>query len=116
MKKRNISKRIKDGYRYEQWCKWYLRMHGYHFVRLTKKSGDFGADIVCRSPILLIKTVVQCKHYNHAVGVDAVQQIVAAKYPYHAHRAIVMTNSTYTRQAVKLAKECRVKLLWSKGR
>jgi HJR/Mrr/RecB family endonuclease len=109
------SKRIKDGYRYEQWCKWYLRFHGFHFVKVTPKSRDFGADIICRD-WLFRKVVVQCKRYKNAVGIDAVQQVAAARSYYRAWYGIVMTNADFTKSARTLAKRCNVKLYQRKGR
>ena len=81
------------------------------FVRRCGNSNraDFGADIIARG-FLFSKIVVQCKDYSKPVGVRAVQEAAAAKRYYHASRAAVATNSTFTRQARELAKRCGVSL------
>lgn len=112
---RKKSRRIKAGYKYEKWCAWYLRLHLWHFVSVTKKSNDYGADIIAYSPVLFRKTVIQCKHYKNPVDVSAVQQVLSARCYYRAKRAIVMTNKDYTRSARKLAERCDVELLARKG-
>lgn len=97
------------GTRYEKHCAMKFRLRGYLFVKRKGKSGDFGADIVMRG-FLLRKIIVQCKHYKGKVGVSAVQEAFAAKQYYHASKAIVATNSEFTKAAKELAKRCRVKL------
>ncbi len=63
-------------------------------VKTTPKSGDFGADLVLSKDG--VDTVVQAKRWNMVVGIEAVQQIVAAKQYYGARNAMVITNSEYT--------------------
>lgn len=88
-----------------------MRLHLWMFVRRCGKAtqADFGGDITARG-FLFTKIVVQCKCYSGKVGVAAVQQAYAAKRYYHASRAAVATNSTFTKQARELAKKCGVKL------
>ena len=50
------------------------------------------------------------KHYKGKVGVHAVQEAIAAKQYYRASKAIVVTNSTFTKAAKGMAKRCHVKL------
>jgi hypothetical protein len=79
----------------------------------TSAENDWGADVVVEGPEGRI--VVQCKHWRRAVGVKAVQEVSAARSFYHADRAIVVTNSNFTQQAVDLAVSCRVEL-WPRHR
>lgn len=74
-------------------------------VESTPPSGDFGADLVLKHATGS-KVVVQCKCYGleQTVGVDAVQQAVAAVAYYKADSAMVITNRTLTKPAIQLAK------------
>jgi restriction system protein len=56
------------------------------------------------------KTAVQAKRYTRRVSVKAVQEAVAAKDYYHCDKAMVVTNSYFSRQAEALAKANRVEL------
>jgi restriction system protein len=102
----------KNGTEYEIHVARKMRWHGYIFVKHSGKSGDFGADVIART-LLLRKIVVQCKSYSKKVGVRAVQEVIAARQYYHASKAVVATNSTFTRSARKLAETCKVEL-WEK--
>ncbi len=75
---------------------------------LTPYCGDWGADLVLEQNG--VKTVVQAKRYKKAVGIRAVQEAVAAKAKYGASEAVVVTNSTFTKSAVELARVNRVRL------
>lgn len=77
-------------------------------VTLTKYIGDYGADLVVENSG--DKIVVQAKRYKGSVGVKAVQAAVAAKGIYQCQRAMVVTNSTFTEQAKKLARANKVEL------
>lgn len=104
--KRNTKRK---GDKYERHVAWKMKFHGYFFVRVQGKSGDYGCD--CTAHYLPFgKIVVQCKNYSGKVGVAAVQEVYAAKRYYHATRAAVATNSTFTKNAKELAAKCGVKL------
>lgn len=98
-----------DGFDFEEYTASVLRMQKYENVEVTQKSGDFGADVTAEKDG--IKYVFQCKYYTSPVGIDAVQQIYAAKGYYDAHVAIVVTNSVFTKAAQVLARELGV-VLW----
>lgn len=97
------------GDAYERYVARKMRRRGFIFVKVSGKSGDFGADVLARD-LLLRKVVVQCKHYSGRVGVEAVQEIYAAKKFYNARRAIVATNSKFTSAARRLAHRTNVEL------
>lgn len=99
----------KNGAAYEQHVANKMRLHGFLFVQQCGKSGDYGADIIART-FFMSKIVVQCKKYSGKVGVKAVQEVIAARQYYRASRAAVATNSTFTKNAVELAKACGVEL------
>lgn len=99
----------RDGSQFEVEVANIMNANGFENVEVTKHSNDFGADITAEKDG--IKYVVQCKNYSSAVGVDAVQEIYAAKVHYRAHIAIVAANSVFTKAATILAQESGV-LLW----
>jgi len=86
-----------------------MKFHGYLFVKVCGRSGDYGGDVTAFC-LPFGKIVVQCKNYKGKVGVAAVQEVYAAKTYYHATRAAVATNSTFTKNAKELARECHVEL------
>lgn len=98
------------GSQYEKHVAKRMKWHGFIFVRVSGKSGDYGADVQARTFPFLRKVVVQCKHYRKPVGVEAVQEAISAREYYGAKVAIVASNNTFTRNAKKLAKKCNVKL------
>lgn len=101
------------GSQYEKHVAKRMKWHGFIFVRVSGKSGDYGADVMARTFPFLRKVVVQCKHYKKPVGVEAVQEAISAREYYGAKVAIVASNNTFTRNAKKLAAKCNVKL-WEK--
>jgi hypothetical protein len=93
---------------FERYCSEFLRVLGWN-SQLTKASGDQSADIVAWKGNF--KVVCQCKKYSRAVGNKAVQETYAAKQYYSAAAGAVISNATFTRAAIELAKATDVKLL-----
>jgi len=89
-----------------------FRGKGYR-AQLTPNGADFGADLLLERAGK--RTVVQAKRWGRPVGVKAVQEIVAARAHYKAHEALVATNSSFTQQAITLAKSNHVEL-WDRER
>lgn len=98
-----------DGHQYEYVVADFLKAKGYHGVKVTKGSGDFGVDVIATKHGA--KYAVQCKLYSSPVGVSAVQEVVAGKAYYGCTEAMVVTNSTFTAAAEKLAKSNGVILI-----
>jgi len=98
-----------DGFQFEVYLKALFKKMGYK-CNVTSNSYDFGADLVLTKD--KEKIVVQAKRYGYKnkVGIDAVQQVYAAKAYYKAHSCWVFTNSIFTNHARKLAAACRVEL------
>lgn len=92
-----------DGYDYEYQVAQYLRNHGYIGVEVTQASGDYGVDVTAYKGGS--KYAVQCKYYSNPVGVSAVQEAVAGKAMYNCDKAMVVTNSTFTKAAKNLAEK-----------
>lgn len=79
----------------------WLRDQGYTDVRLSEHY-DLGVDIVAKKDG--VTWGVQVKHYHGLVGINAVRQVVVALKKYKCDRAMVVTNSVFSRPAIELAK------------
>ena len=99
-----------DGYEYERYVACWLERKGYRDVGITPKSGDYGADIICYDRKKK-KWAVQCKYYSKPVGYKAIEEVLGAAHYYGCGGAMVVTNSTFTRQAVEAANRTCVKLV-----
>ena len=100
--------------KYEQCVAFWLMMNGYNNVQITPRTGDYGADILC-TDIYGRKWAVQCKFYGKPVGYKAVEEAIAGAHYYQCYGAMVVTNSTFTKQALKGADRTGV-VLWQKIR
>ena len=89
------------GDEFEDVIKEIYELLGYKVVK-TKKSGDQGIDLIVKK--LFKKTGIQLKRYSSSVGNSAVQEAVAGKRYYKLDRVCVLTNQTFTKSAVALAK------------
>lgn len=78
-----------------------LRLQGYSDVRVTEKY-DLGVDIVAVNDDCRLG--VQVKHYKSLVGIEAVREAVAGLRAYNCNQAMVVTNSYFSKPAIKLAK------------
>ena len=79
-------------------------------VEQTRKSRDFGADLIINTKIERI--VIQCKlYFNHNVGNSAIQEINTAKNYYDATLGVVITNSKFTKPAKTLAATSGIKII-----
>lgn len=100
---------LMEGYMFEDYLKILLFYLGYK-VATTKKSRDYGADLIIKNKEG--QTIaVQAKRYNKTVGSKAVQEIVAAKRHYTADEIWVISNNLFSGEAETLAKENGVRLI-----
>lgn len=95
------------GRQFEEYLQFLFRKLGFK-TSLTPPQGDFGADLILERDGL--RTAVQAKRFAGTVGVDAIQQVVAAMPFYECNRAIVVTNSYFSKRAQELAKANQVEL------
>lgn len=93
---------------FEHECAELLNQTGWT-ARVTQASGDQGIDVIATYGN--VKAVFQVKKYSQPVGNSAVQEIIAGKAFEQAHVAAVVTNSTFTASAKKLANATGVFLL-----
>ena len=98
-----------NGHEFERFCADILRKIGYSNVRVTPGSGDQGVDILAEKSG--IKYAIQCKNYASPLSNKPIQEVSAGKFFYNCHVGVVMTNSTFTSGARKLAEATGV-LLW----
>ncbi|MGE7934154.1 restriction endonuclease [Viridibacillus arvi] len=96
------------GRQFEEYVGTIFKSQGYK-VSYTSTTGDYGADLILKKEQQVI--VVQAKRYKQTVGVKAVQEIIPAIKMYNATVAWVITNSTYTKQALILAKKNHVRMI-----
>ena len=87
------------GLEFEKYVAKYLRDQGYK-TKLTEKY-DLGIDIVAVKDG--IRYGVQVKRYKGVVGANAVRQAVTALNLYDCDRAMVITNSYFSKTAIRLA-------------
>lgn len=105
---REMLDKVQTGVDFENFLAVYYSKLGYQ-VETTKATGDQGADLILEKDG--VRTVVQAKYYSTPVGNDAVQEIVAALKYYNATRGVVVTNNTFTKSAIDLAKANDVVLI-----
>ena len=95
------------GWEFERWLGLFFEDIGFSVER-TPYRGDFGADFILTWNG--IRIAVQAKRSSGLVGVRAVQEIVAARAFYNCERAMVVTNSYFTDQAMLLARKNDVRI------
>lgn len=100
------------GYEFEDYVAELFRGTGYQ-AHPTRRTGDFGADVVVRKGA--DTAAVQTKCQSQPVGYTAVKDAHAARTFYRRKRAIVVTNNFFTRQAIAGAAELGVEL-WDRKR
>lgn len=98
-----------SGEVYEHYVGNRLSIDGYTEIQYTRRTGDFGGDIVCRDPDG-IKTCVQCKRYQDNVGIEGVQAAISGRIYYQCDRAMVISNKNFTPAAKELAEKAGVEL------
>ncbi|WP_233212287.1 restriction endonuclease [Sporosarcina sp. P16b] len=96
------------GRQFEEYVGTLFSSFGYD-VTYTPTTGDYGADLLLKKGKEVI--VVQAKRYKKSVGVKAVQEVLPAVKFYKADATWVITNSTYTKQALMLAKHNDVRMI-----
>ena len=90
----------------------YLQFEALGFqVSTTKVSSDYGADLILQKKNA--KIAVQAKRYQGKIGVKAIQEVIGSMAYYEADKGLVVTNSTYTQNAEKLAHANDV-ILWDR--
>jgi len=89
---------VRTGNEFEKFLAMIFRRLGYD-VKETKGSGDKGADLILERNKK--KYIIQAKFYSKPIGNKAIQEAHSAKDIYKTHKAAVITNNTFTRQATE---------------
>ena len=88
------------GLEFEHYIAGLLRENGFRKVKLTERY-DFGVDIIAEKDE--VRWGIQVKRHEGMVKANAVRQVVTALRLYGCDRAMVTTNSTYSKVAQRLA-------------
>ncbi|WP_438317272.1 restriction endonuclease [Sporosarcina sp. FA9] len=97
-----------SGVEFEEYVGTLFETLGYR-ITYTPTTGDYGADLILKKGKDVI--VVQAKRYKSSVGIAAVQEVIPALKMYNANTAWVISNSYYTKAAIKLAKSNHVRMI-----
>lgn len=89
-----------DGLMFEKYLAELLRSRGYSGIVLSERF-DLGVDIIAVKDA--VRWGIQAKRYSGTVKADAVRQVVAGLTAYKCQRAMVITNSHFSRPAKKIA-------------
>ena len=98
---------IMSGFEFEKFISRLFQKMGYKSYA-TQETNDQGVDVIAEKGD--VKIAIQTKCYNGVVGNSAIQEIVAGMKYYDADKAMVITNSTFTKSAIELAKKNNVQL------
>ncbi len=81
-----------------------FRARGYDDIHRVGGSGDLGVDLIGRDRDGCL-VIVQCKRYGreNRVGSPAIQSFIGMAVHHRAKRGVVVTTSTYTLPATRLA-------------
>ena len=91
---------VMDGLVFEKYVAKLIKTQGYRNVQLTEEY-DYGIDIIAERDG--IRWGIQVKRYSGLVKAAAVRQAVTALRIYNCDRAMVVTNSRFSRIATELA-------------
>lgn len=92
-----------SGHDFEVYIAQLLQTRGYKTkVVGGAGGGDYGVDIIAEKAG--VKTAVQVKRWNWVVGIEAVYQAVAGAKYYDCSQSMVITNNSFTPQALTLAR------------
>jgi len=74
-------------------------------ARVTKKTRDGGADVICTSSSSPIKqtVLVECKHYTGTIGVEVVRQLAGVVSDQGATSGWVVTSGKFSAPAIEFA-------------
>jgi HJR/Mrr/RecB family endonuclease len=101
---------LMSGIEFEEFLCDYFNNHSYE-CKTTKTSGDQGVDLIATRHGTTL--AIQAKCYEGTVGNHAIMEVVAGTKFYNADQSMVITNSTFTKSAIELAKANGV-ILWDR--
>lgn len=96
-----------SGYEFETLLEKLFKKMGYQVIH-TSLSKDQGADLIVEK--FGEKTVIQAKNWENNVTNSGIQEVVASIKHYQAHKALVISSSGFTSNAIDLARSNNVEL------
>ena len=84
-----------------------FRLKGYT-SSATRATGDDGIDVFASNDNE--KVIVQCKRWTRPVGRDRIDELASVKRRHNAHRAILATTSTFSDDAIRVARQGDIEL------
>ena len=96
-----------EPYEFEELIGKLFSAKGYK-VEVTKKSGDYGVDVLAKAGHDIV--AIQVKHWKLPVGGPDVHKTLGSMLTYGANRALVVTTSDFTNQAYEIANTTPVEL------
>lgn len=100
------------GLEFEHYIAGLLKQNGFRKVKLTERY-DFGVDIIAEKD--KVRWGIRVKRHSGLVKANAVRQAVTALRIYGCDRAMVTTNSTFSKIAQRLAQANDCVLVDRKG-
>jgi hypothetical protein len=94
-----------SGVEFERECAELLSRLGYT-VQKTKRSGDFGVDIIAQRTSLSF--AIQSKCHSQPVGISGIQEVLGGRKHYRTDYSVVISASGFTTAARELASSSRV--------
>lgn len=102
---------LSDGYEFEKYIAYLLDKNEFTQIEVLPMSNDYGVDILAEKSG--VKYALQCKYYSQPVGISAIQEVSSGKQHYSAHVGVVVTNNSFTTNAINLAETNGI-LLWDR--
>ena len=102
-----------NGSEFERYIACLLKKNGYTNIKITSTTGDQGIDVIATKDSQTFG--IQCKRWKKNVGNKAVQEAHAGIGFYSLDKAVVLTNSHFTKAAQELARKINVEL-WDRTR
>ena len=101
-----------DPYAFEFAVRDILLACGFQTLQQVGGSGDLGADLIGVDP-WGARVIVQCKRFNpdHRVGSPELQRFLGAMQIHQAQRGAVVTTSSFSQQAIDVARKHNVDLI-----
>ena len=102
-----------SGIEFEKFMCAMLTKNGYTNVKMTKASGDHGADILAEYNNE--KYAFQCKRFESKVSSKPIGEVLRGINYYNCNNGVVITNNYFTKQAMDEAKVNNVEL-WDRDK
>lgn len=97
-----------EGHKFESFCATLLTHNGYRDVKVTQGSNDYGIDITARYHNNIYG--IQCKRHKAPIGIAAVREALGGYDYYNCDIVAVLTNNTFSPNAINQAQISGVKL------